>query len=185
MHGVQQKGVSHSCLVCSVKPPATLSLEEMAEELAVTTRTVQTYVRDGMPHRRGDKSGPRFVARECHRWRREREVAAAVERERAKLKTLDRDTEIALKTRTERELKELELAERRGELMPKANVEQDMERLCLMLRTRVLGMRGKWAPRVLGLATMAESTKLLDEIASDLLSSLRDGADDLETEEAA
>src|SRR5687768_6579228 len=96
----------------------TVSLTEMAEEMSVTTRTIRNWVADGMPCRREKASGdPRFVARECQRWRREREIEAAVEKERARLtggEKLDKDKEMAEKVKVERQIKEIELLELRG-----------------------------------------------------------------------
>lgn len=90
----------------------------------------------------------------------------------------------ALKVRAERELVEMKVQERRAQLVPSADVRWQMERLCGTLRSRVLGVRGRWAPRILGLGTMPDATRVLDELANDVLEALRSAGDELESDEA-
>lgn len=164
----------------------TLSLTEIAAELEVTTRTVQNYVRDGMPHRREQRTGdPKFVARECQRWRREKEIAAAVEKERDRLENaggLDKDAEQAEKTRVERQIKELELARIRGTQVP---VEQYDERLEAFVGGFVAvssGQLHRFERDIIAAATPGEARKLTDRILTALMEGSREYADQLEAE---
>lgn len=91
----------------------TVSLTEIAEYFDVTTRSIQSWREHGFPTRM-ISGAPRFVVKDCIRWRREadKEEAAPV------AKNLDKEDELAGKIKAERELKELELKERRGALVP-------------------------------------------------------------------
>lgn len=154
----------------------TLTLAQVAKLLNVSHETIRTYRKRGMPTR--TVSGrPAFVAAEVLPWRIE-----DVRREERERSSPDEAQERTRKLAAEASLAELRLARERGEVVPAAEVESEMERLCLNLRSRIVTMRGKWAPALLGLSTMAEATATLDRVADDLLRSLREGADDLEDE---
>lgn len=117
------------------------------------------------------------------------EVIPWRERTRGREERPDVAAEQARKLRADADLAELKVREMRGELVPVSKVERDMERLCAMVRSRVLSVRGRWAPKVMRLETMAEATSTLDALAADVLDALRAGADELDeeppTEEAA
>lgn len=150
----------------------------LAALFGVTTETIRLWGKQGMPSYRDG-----YTPAECVQWRREQDKADASARERP-----DFDVEQARKMRADADLAELKRDQMRGDLVPAVDVERRMERLCAYLRVRVLGIRGKWAPKVLGLGTMAEATATLDALASDVLAALRENADDLDepdTEEVA
>lgn len=150
----------------------------LAALFGVTTETIRLWGKQGMPSYRDG-----YTPAECVQWRREQDKADANARERP-----DLAEEQARKMRADADLSELKRDQMRGELVPAVDVERQMERLCAYVRVRVLGIRGKWAPKVLGLGTMAEATATLDALASDILEALReqaDDADDTNDEEAA
>lgn len=162
------------------KPAATVTGTALADLLGVTLRRVQQLAAEGMPSRT-ENGERRFVARECVQWVRERDVEAA--RKAATPADADEAKERALKMKADRELAELRLAERRRELVEVAAVLKSDERLFGVLRARVTGGRGKWAPRMLGLGTMAEATRVYDEWAADTLAALEQGADAIEDDD--
>lgn len=162
------------------KPSATITGTALAEILDVSLRRVQQFAAEGMPSRMVDGER-RFVAKECVRWVRERD-AEAIRKERDGDKPNEAD-ERARKLKLEADMVALKLAERRGELVPVAQVLKSDEKLFGVIRARVRAMRGKWAPRVLGLGTMGEATSALDALADDILAALVDGAADLEQDE--
>lgn len=145
----------------------------LAALFGVTTETIRLWGKQGMPSYRDG-----YTPAECVQWRREQDKADASARERP-----DFDVEQARKMRADADLAELKRDQMRGDLVPAVDVERRMERLCAYLRVRVLGIRGKWAPKVLGLGTMAEATTTLDALASDVLAALREGADELDDDE--
>jgi hypothetical protein len=124
-----------------------------------------------------------FVVGEVVDWRLEQARASARGSEKA-----DLVEEQARKMRADADLSELKRDQMRGELVAAGEVEKRIERLCAYMRVRVLGIRGRWAPKVMGLGTMQEATATLDALALDILAVLHDQADELDdpdTEEVA
>lgn len=155
-----------------------VSQKELAALFGVSTETIRLWGKQGMPSYRDG-----YTPAECVQWRREQDKADAAARERP-----DLQEEQARKMRADADLSELKRDQMRGDLVPASDVEQRQERLCAYVRARVLSVRGKWAPKVMGLGTMAEATAVLDALANDILAALREQADELdepETEEVA
>ncbi len=148
--------------------------KELAALYAVEYRTVQNWVAAGCPHRKRSRR-LEFLLSEVVPWRREQD-----KRESRGGDAPDLAQEQARKTRADADLSELKVQKMRGSLIAASDVEHEMERLCSVLRARVLSVRGRWAPKVIGLSTMAEATATLDALANDVLDALRGGADDLE-----
>lgn len=132
--------------------------------------------RDGCPYRR--QSGKLAVMlSEVLPWRRDADL-----KRRSDDEAPDEARERARKLSAEADLAELKVRERRGELVAVEEAVRTHDRMCSLIRARVLGMRGKWAPRMLGLGTMPEATAVLDAVAQDILAALQEGADELEGE---
>jgi hypothetical protein len=165
----------------------TVSLTAIAAELGVTTRTIRNYVRDGMPHRRNGAGDPSFVARECQRWYREREVASAIEKERARLdgQNLDKDKEQAEKLRVERQIKELELAKLRGQLVPVAEYQDRAEAFVGGFAAVAAGQLHRFERDIVKVATPAEARRLTDRVHAALMHGAQEYADTIEAEVAA
>jgi phage terminase Nu1 subunit (DNA packaging protein) len=160
--------------------PALLTQAAIALAFKKSRETIRLWEKAGMPSRKGG-----FVLADCIEWREE-----VVRQESLRPEEVDEAKERARKMRADADLSELKVQQMRAELIPASKVEQDMERLCAMVRARVLAVRGRWAPKIIRLDTMAAATAVLDALAADVLDALRDGADDLEddvsdTEEAA
>jgi phage terminase Nu1 subunit (DNA packaging protein) len=154
-------------------------LADLAALFDVDQKTLKRWLASGMPHRMREQR-IEVQASKCVQWRRvedKREQRASESPGEAKERTR--------KLSADADLAELRLAERRGELVPVAEVEAEMSRLCQAVRARILGARGRWAPRVIGLAGMREATQALDALALDLLKALESGAVDIEAEDAA
>lgn len=142
----------------------------------VDERTVKRWVEAGCPHRKAHRR-LEFLLSEVIPWRREQD-----RKELRQSSTPKMDEEQARKMRADADLSELKVLQMRGELIPATRVEQDMERLCAMVRARVLSVRGRWAPKIMRLGAMAEAAAVLDALAADVLDALRAGADDLDEE---
>lgn len=153
---------------------ARILAKELAALYAVEYRTVQNWVAAGCPHRKRSRR-LEFLLSEVVPWRRDQD-----KRESRGGDAPDLAQEQARKTRADADLSELKVQKMRGSLIAASDVEHEMERLCNVLRARVLSVRGRWAPKVLGLTSMAEATSTLDALANDVLDALRGGADDLE-----
>lgn len=146
---------------------------QVAALFARDERTVKRWVAAGAPHRKVN-GRLMFLLSELIPWRE------------SQLRTDDKPdlaAEQARKMRADADLSELKVSQMRGDLVPAVDVEARMERLCAYVRARVLGVRGRWAPKVLGVGSMAEATAALDGLAGDILAALREGADELDEDE--
>lgn len=152
----------------------TILPSELAQLFDVDERTIRNWARLGCPQRMRSKR-PMYVLSEVIAWRRQRDRVEASSADRP-----DLAQEQARKLRADADLAELKVQERRGDLVPAANVEQQMERVCLVLRSRVLSMRGRWAPRLIGLGSMIEAATVVDQLTTELLDSLLSAADELD-----
>lgn len=159
--------------------PEKVTQSEAASRLGLSPQAIGQWVRrPGAPvvTRRGVAH---CLWPEFPRWR-EQELARQV---RDEGKSADLAVEQARKMKADADLAELKRDQMRGDLVPAGEVEQRQERLCAYVRARVLSVRGKWAPKVLGLGTMAEATAVLDALASDVLAALREQADELDDDD--
>ncbi len=146
--------------------------------LDVDERTITNWVkqRDDFPSRVAGKART-FPVRACIAWYRDYKSSAAA--------PTDIDEAKARREAAEAQIAELKLAKQRGELLDANEVRRTWERILMSVRTRILGMRSRHAPAVVGLGTLGEAVRALDAIALDILASLREAADELESEEAA
>lgn len=160
--------------------PADVSLAEIADVFGVTPEAIRQWRAKGMPAR-VVSNRPRFAVAKCVEWRRaqdRRDVLAQA------VKTAPKESdERARKLSWDASLAELRYRERMGELVDVAEVERQHERVCRAIRSRVLGTRGRWAPRAIGLTNMTEATQLFDAIGAYLLAALTEGAADVENDE--
>lgn len=154
---------------------------ELARLRGVDRKTVTNWLNETPPcPSTGTGSARRVNLVDFADWWAERAVrqaAAAAPREEA-----DEARERARKMRADADLSELKVARAREELVDVTAVIRSHERLCAVVRAKVSAIRGKWAPRVIGLATMGEATQAMDRLAADILAALVDGADELDDE---
>jgi phage terminase Nu1 subunit (DNA packaging protein) len=151
----------------------TVGTGELADLFGVDTDSIGVWCGQGMPHRRA--SGMRkFEVAKCVQWRRSQD-----KRDTREGIAPDEGKQRARKLAAEAELAELKIRERKGELVSMVDAERQIERVVATIRGRILAIRGRWAPRVMGLATMAEATATLDALATDVMSALSESADEI------
>jgi phage terminase Nu1 subunit (DNA packaging protein) len=160
----------------------TLSLQEMADEMGVTTRTIQNYVRDGMPHR-GKSGAPRFVNRECQKWLRETEVESAVARERDRA-GLDKEKELAGKYRVERLLKEHEYDVERARFTPKDETQAVIDEIVGGFAAVAAGRLRRFERDIVQAVTPADARRLTQAIHAALMDGGREFRRQIEAEAA-
>ena len=90
------------------------------------------------------------------------------------------DDERVRKLTADADMAELKRDELRGVLVPAADVERTWERVLGVLDARMTAARGKWAPKALGLGTMAEGTAFMDALIAELRASFVEAADEIE-----
>lgn len=76
------------------------------------------------------------------------------------------------------ELAELDLAERRGELVTVADYQTELAAICTRIRSRLVALPGKWAPRLAAVSSTAEAQGQLEAGMYDVLTELRGLGDD-------
>jgi hypothetical protein len=85
------------------------------------------------------------------------------------------------RTLADAELKELDLAERRGELLPLDLFRERLEMFVGRVNASIRGLRGRWAPHVIGIESVAEAQLRLGPLINELLNELSEsepGADE-------
>lgn len=157
----------------------TVSLTDIMKLFGVSDETIRLWRADGMPHRVVN-GHPRFKPAECVAWRRERDRE---EQRRKDAEGEGIEDAQRRKAQADADLAEIKRDQLRGRLTDNDATLRLIDRICHSVRARVLSVRGRWAPRVVGLPTMAEATKVLDELAADILKALNEGADDLDEPE--
>ena len=159
--------------------PKLLTQVELAREFKKSRETIRLWAKAGMPSRRGG-----YVLADCIEWRE-----AQIREEAKSGETPDEAKERARKMAADADISELKRDELRGALVQGDQVDRTWERTLGVLDSRMTAARGKWAPKLIGLASMAESTAVMDALISDLRAAFVDGADELEegdeAEEAA
>jgi phage terminase Nu1 subunit (DNA packaging protein) len=154
-----------------------IGVAEIADLFGVDSETIRLWRQRGMPHRMVSNR-PRFVAGKCVQWRR----AEDQREQRAQTNPKEAD-ERARKLGWDADMAELKYREKLGQLAPVADVERQTARLCSAVRARVLAVRGRWAPRAIGLENMIESSALFDKVAADILAALEETGDEIENDD--
>lgn len=146
-----------------------LNREELAGFLGVSTTQVDIYLRAGCPviEKGAGRRPYKINSADALAWLRAREAetrtsAGGVEKDQAK----QRFTQAAA------ELKELQLAERRGELLPAADVEAVWTDTCARLRSRMMIIPGRAASLVANETDPAAIEGILEEEIRGALSEL-------------
>lgn len=156
------------------------SIEETAALFGVTSRTLQNWRAAGMPHRMTG-GRPKFVWRECIRWREE--TIRAEEREKLRGNAPVKDDDRL--TRAQADLKEMELAERRRQLVPFEEFQAANDALVGGLAAVSAGRLKRFERPIVQAMTPAEARKVTQEIHRALMEGAREYADDLEAQAAA
>lgn len=150
--------------------PATLTVEEVAERLSVTARTVRNWINDGV-------NGEKLPAVTDGRGRRldwpsalEFYVRMRIVRdgnggkqppdpEPGLAETLEQAE--TRKTIADADLKELKLAELRGQLVPAVDVGRNVARVASAIKTKLDALPNALAPRLLGRSDRVEVQQIL------------------------
>jgi hypothetical protein len=148
------------------------TVQEVAKLFDKQERTVRRWIADGAPHRKRSRR-VWFLLSELVPWRE-------ANRGRDESEDPDKAKEEARRLKEDADRLALANAQKRRELVPAHQVAQQWERVLGVLRSRITAARGRWAPRIIGLGTMAEATAVLDGLADELLTALRASADELE-----
>ena len=144
-----------------MQPFERLSQRELAEALGISLTTLQNWMRQGCPSTiKGDKkvfSLPGVLA-----WRDQqgRGKAGKLDKERARLAKEQADN-LSLKN-----------AQLRGELIPKDAVEQELGKVFVAFRSRILSIDTKAAPRLVGCSSIPEIKSILRGMNEEALSEL-------------
>lgn len=158
------------------RPPAeTWSVTDAARLLGVSTRTLQSWLAQGLEHRLVDGQR-RVVLADVLRWRVEAERAAA--RDAA---APDEATERARKLRAEATLKELELERARGQLVEVDRLDEFIRRFVGGFQGTAAGRLARYERRIVAARTPAEARMLTQEIHRALM----EGAQEFAAEQRA
>jgi len=153
------------------RPVTYLTETELSGALEVDARELRTWRSDGCPHLM--RSGrvlyrlPQVVS-----WREKRAVDAL---------DADEAKERARKMRADADRSEMAAAKLRGSLAPVAEMDRAVERLASAVRAEVMGLRQRFASRIIGIETPAESAAVLDAMAEQILGGLRSAAESTDT----
>jgi hypothetical protein len=158
------------------KAADTVSLSEFAAHYGKSEEWARKLAADGgMPHRIVD-GHYRLVTSVASAWL----IEQAETRE-----GLDKDQEIAEKTRVERQIKELELAERRGQLVPVTQYQERVEEFVGGFAGMAMGQLQRFEREVVQAGDAATARRLMGKIQAALMRGAQEYADTLETEIAA
>jgi hypothetical protein len=145
-----------------------ISLEDAAQWLGVSIRHIQVMCEEGMPHE--GLSNKRFIRwPEARHWRDKRIEAKVKKSLKAGGAEESKDRKLA----AEAEMAEIALAERRGELVTVAAVEQSFANVFARLRSKILNLPQAGGMRVVG-ETLQERTAQMQAIADELLRDLQE-----------
>jgi phage terminase Nu1 subunit (DNA packaging protein) len=158
-----------------------VSLNQLAAETGLAIRTLQ-YIRaqePGVLIQRTRGKVTEYEQPACAIHLRQREVRKELEAQ----KPADIDEAKARKAQADAEMAEMQLAKMRHELAPVIDMDRAVEQLAGAIRAEVLGIRPRWAARLVGLETHAEAAAALDLMAAQLLAALVDRAEGLDADE--
>ena len=163
------------------RPLATLSTGEFAELLGKSSRTVQNWLRDGMPHRM-NRHQAAIVPRDAIAWLIER----AQESARAAAEPGDdrRGSAFARKAHIEADLKQLELDERRRRMIPAEEFEEFAEQFVGGFTAVAMGRLTRFERDIVRAKTPADARKITRAQAAALMHGAREMADRLDEEAA-
>lgn len=157
---------------------------QLAEMYGVDRRTVTNWLQEEPPC--PSKVGKRGVTRtydtaDVAKWHAERAARKALANRPVVASDLALDE--ARKAKADADIAEMKRDQLRGKLTDNEVTLQVVDRAFHQVRSRVVSVRGRWAPRIVGLTSVAEATKVLDEMATDILAALNEGADEMDAEE--
>jgi phage terminase Nu1 subunit (DNA packaging protein) len=159
----------------------TLALTEIAAAFRKTTRTIQTWRREGMPTR-NINGEPRFVLSDCIQWREERVASEAAERARGPATSLDKDAEMARKLSVEADLRTMDREERRRELVAASEYQERLETFLGGMSAVSAGQLQRFERDIVKAATPTDARKITQAIHTALMEAAQSYGDTLEAE---
>lgn len=159
--------------------PGRWSITEFAARHAVTPRQVRAWANEGVD----GECIPRERAGRSYRYTWESEAWVLVHglgrRDGdGKGSGADLTAERAALVRIQRQRAEVELERFRGDLVPIAELERELGRICDRLRAKILAMPGRYALEIVKIPTAADAQLAIERIADEFLEQLRRADDD-------
>jgi phage terminase Nu1 subunit (DNA packaging protein) len=152
-----------------------VTTRELAQAFGLGERQIVNLWHQGMPK----IAVGRYDLVSCFKWKVAQLESALEEARREHPEEADKRQEEALLARVRREKIEMENAERRGLLLEADKVGSVLERAVLFMRTKLLSIPTKSAPRVVAATGVNEVKIILDEVVHDALSELSRVSDDV------
>jgi len=163
---------SNGGLLLRMAKGKTLTRAELARQHGVALTTVDQWVKRGCPAEPPPKGGRgnRFNSRAVIEWR----IAEAAPEE-APAPLISFEEARTEKMIAEAELARLEVGKRRGELVEVAIVSELVERDYSTVRSKILGVATKVAPRVVATRDATRAQAIIDAEVREVLDELADG----------
>lgn len=155
-----------------------LTKAEAAERLNCTPKSIERWCQEGMP-RMGTGRAARYPWPEILLWRdarRERQIRA--EYDERDPDELDLETERARLVAAQARLAELELAQAEAKLVTVEYADAREAARLQRLRAKLLAFPSRWAPRLVGLRSIAEAQLALEPAITEAMQSLSETAED-------
>ena len=145
---------------------------DLQAHYGVDPRTVTNWINEDppCPHVMENKRR-KFDSVAVARWHAER----AVRKSEGDAAVIDLRQEQARKTRAEADQAELDLAKMRGELVDVSEFRSTLRQIATTLRSQLVAVAGRYAPRTVGLKTLPESQQVWDGAVRDILAELQEG----------
>ena len=150
----------------------TVNRSEIAEIFGVDVTTIDRWIRRGCPlQRRGGGGRPHeFNTKAVHEWHVDQAAGDEPAEGVISFEDARRD-----KMAAEAELARLDLEKRRGEIVELDVVAEIVESDYSIVRSRILGLASKVAPRVATCGSAARAQSIIEEEAREVLERLADG----------
>jgi hypothetical protein len=137
-----------------------MTKKELADLLGLKPRQIDNLVIEGMPR---TKRGRAYVyGEQAVAWYYQRKEQASEQRP-------DVLSSQARREAAKADLAELDLAEKRGQLVRIADVCKDYGAMLERLRGKLLNAPGKYAPRIVGIRTLAQARAVLEDLVRELM----------------
>jgi len=145
------------------KRAPTVTVTELTELLAVNDETVRLWRQKGCPHQ-VERNRPRFVVAKVVGWLREQERRAAEPTSLAESEER--------KAKADAQLAELKLERERGLVVPVDEAASIVEAMLGQLRSTLLTVPQRVAPRLVGLTSLGQATVVLEQVITETLTAL-------------
>ncbi len=145
------------------------SQKEVADLLGISPRQVHNLTDRGMP-RQVHEGKPRYPWPDALKWYITFKVAA----EAAKTEPIDFEKARARKMTADAELTEMELARARGETVTVDVFRETVSAIATKVRSQLMAAPGRYSSRMVGLKSLPEAQRMLDQMVRDVLNELKE-----------